>query len=147
VGQRVYSQKFTVGAGLIATQAVVLEDAQLDRMEIIIPDGHNGLTALQVQWSGVPAFPFGGLDPFLRGNDEKVTWDARQEVTANGFSLIGFNADIFDHYWLLRFFVSDLPATRSPISIASPQAAAAPTAEDASAVAALSGDLTDASAA
>lgn len=137
VAPRMFVTPFTVSAGLAGSVNVVLDDLWLKTVRIIIPDGHAGLTALQIQQGGVPVFPY-GPDPYIRGNDEIVDFEWDNEITANGLSLAGFNTDIFDHSWIIRWTVTDLPAKGSPVVIASPQATPA-AAADIAAVTGLSG--------
>jgi hypothetical protein len=122
IAPRLFVQRFTVAAGQTATAPVVLDDARLKSVRIVIPDGHAGLTALQIKQGGAPLFPT-GADPFIRGNNEDVDFEWDDEVTANGLSLLGTNNDIFGHTWILRFVITDLGNT-SPVVIASPQAGA-----------------------
>jgi hypothetical protein len=123
VSTRMYPTVFTVPAGTaIATPVklpVVLEDNLLDNVDIVIPDGHAGLTGLAILWSGAPFFPF-TENSYLIGNNEKVPFPYGGEIAANGFTLAGYNTDIYPHSFYLRWQISDLGAAL-PVSIESAQ--------------------------
>lgn len=143
--KRLYETTFTVPAGTPAAaplvSPVVLEDAQLESVRIVIPPGHFGLTGLAVLWGGIQIVPF-GQGTSIVANDEIIDYAWDDEITANGLALSGFNTDVFPHSFYLRWVITDLPATSSPVVIASPQAAAAPSPDDAAAIAALTDTAT-----
>jgi hypothetical protein len=111
-----------------AQLAVVLDNATLDLFEVLIPDGHNGLTGLAVTWGGTQIIPY-TMGTWISGNGEKVSLDYGGEVTQNGLVMTGYNLDIFDHTFYMRWSVSPLTAA-SAVAIASPQLAATPDAAD-----------------
>ncbi len=119
-----YPVTFTVPAGTPVaapvTVPVILEDAKLISLRIIIPDGHNALTGLRVTWAGTQVVPY-GTGTWIIANSEIIDYDWDDEVTANGLALAGYNTDIFDHSFQLRFTVGDLN-TRPPVAISSPLA-------------------------
>lgn len=108
--KRVYESQFTVPAGTAiatpASQAVVLEDANLDTVRVLVPDGHSGLTGLRITAGGTQILPI-NAGTWIISNDEIFDWPADDEVTANGLSLAGYNLDIYPHTFYLRFQVSD----------------------------------------
>jgi hypothetical protein len=136
--KRLYETTFTVAAGtaLAAPQLVpvALEDAQLESVRIVIPDGHSGFTGLQVRWGGTQVIPFGS-GTWITANAEVMDIDWAGEITADGLVLAGYNTDVFDHSFYLRWLVSDLapPSTATVVSAQAGGAAAA----DASGVATL----------
>ena len=133
---RLYETTFTVAAGtaLAAPQLapVALEDASLVSVRIVIPDGHNGLTGLQVRWAGTQVIPF-GTGTWITANDEvmDIPWDG--EITATGLALAGYNTDVFAHSFYLRWLVEDL-APASTVTVVSAQASG-PAAVDSTGVA------------
>jgi hypothetical protein len=108
--KRIYEAQFTVPAGTViaapVSQPVVLEDANLDTVRVIVPDGHSGLTGLRITWGGVQILP---INPgtWVVSNNEIFDWPADEEVTANGLSLTGYNLDVYPHAFYLRFQISD----------------------------------------
>ena len=127
MGIRRYETEFTVPAGtaIIApfTQQVALEDNQLDSVRIVVPDGHAGLTGLRIVWSGTQKFPYNTGAWFI-ANGESLEIPYAEEITESGLSLTGYNLDVYQHIFFLRWQVSDLP-TAPPVDISSPQAAGA----------------------
>lgn len=123
-GRRAYFTDFLVPLGTPQatplTLQVPLEDANLDQVVIVVPSGHNGFTGLAITWNGAPFYP---LNPggFLVASGEIITHPYDGEITAGGMVLTGFNTDMFDHSFHLRWQISDLPASASPVVIASPQ--------------------------
>lgn len=138
---RIYTTVFTIPANTpIATPAtlpVVLDDEQLDSIEIIIPSGHSALTGIAILWSGVQIAPY-DAGTWINGDDDKLTYDYAGEITANGLSLTGYNLDIYQHSFYLRWFMR-LLTPASPVVITSPQAAGQPAPADVAAVMALTG--------
>ncbi len=149
--KRVYESQFTVPAGTAiaapASQPVVLEDAHLDTVRVLVPDGHSGLTGLRITWGGTQIMP---INPgtWIISNDEIFDWPADEDVTANGLSLAGYNLDIYPHTFYLRFQITD--RTGSPVAgIQSGQldlAATAATTADVSQLATVNVPVTDATA-
>lgn len=136
---RFYTTQFVIPANTAiaapVSQAVILEDAQLDTLTIVIPDGHVGLTGIAITRGGVQTFPF-IQGTWLTGNNDVVQYPYDGEITANGFVLSGYNTDIYPHSFYLRWEISDLTAA-SPVQITSPQAGAAPAPADIASIAAL----------
>lgn len=139
-----YVTRFLVPAGTPQTaplvQPVVLQDLILDTVRVVIPDGHNGTTGIAVLSGGVNIVPY-GQGGFLTGNDEPIDFPWGGEITESGLSLAGYNTDIWDHAFLLRWTAHDIGPAGSPVVIVSPQAAP-PAQADVNAIAALSGTLT-----
>lgn len=135
---RLYGVTFTVAAGtaIAAPQLapVALEDAQLVSVRIVIPDGHNGFTGLQVRWGGTQIIPF-GTGTWITANSETMDVDWGGEITAGGIVLAGYNTDLFPHSFYLRFLITDLAA--APTATVVSAQAAGPAAVDSSGVAAL----------
>jgi hypothetical protein len=107
--RRVYEAQFTVPAGTAiaapVSQPVALEDANLDTVRVLVPDGHSGLTGLRITWGGTQILPI-NAGSWIISNDEIFDWPADEEVTASGLSLTGYNTDIYPHTFYLRFQIS-----------------------------------------
>jgi hypothetical protein len=143
MGTRLYTTQLLVPAGTPqsapVTAAVVLEDATLDSVEIIIPDGHVQLTGIAVLSASAPVVPF-ALGTFISGNNDRLTFPYAAEVTQNGLTVAGFNNDIYPHTFYLRWQISD--RNTSAVTIVSPQAAAPPAPDDLAAITDLTGAFT-----
>ena len=120
IARRMFVTPFTISASAVQGIPVALDDAYLDKVRIIIPPGHSGLTALQIQLSGQPYWPK-GADPFIRGDNEIIDYEWGDEIQENAISLLGFNADVFPHTWTLRWELTDLSTQASTATIDSPQ--------------------------
>lgn len=129
--RRIYTTEFVVPGGTLQSaphlQAVQLEDNNLDLVRIIVPDGHVGFTGLRITWGGTQVVPF-GTGTWWVANNELMDLALDQEVTADGLQLAGYNTDVFDHTFWLRWLVSDLPP-RTVAAITSAQAGGAAAAD------------------
>lgn len=85
-----------------------MEDAHLDRITVIIPDGHAGLTGIRVLWAGTQIIPF-STNVYLTGNDRVVPIQFDDYITVTGLVIQTYNTDIFDHTFFLEAIISDLP--------------------------------------
>ena len=77
----------------------------LERLEIMIPPGHSGLTGIHVDHQGMPLVPFGLPPAFLIASRETIGVDVGFEVGA-ALSVVTYNTDTFDHSHYLRAFVN-----------------------------------------
>lgn len=140
---RFYFVSVAVPAGTPQTapvvQPVLLEDNQLDQVQVIIPDGHDGTTGLQVQWNGTTIVPY-NTGAYLVGNNEEPVFPYGSEVTESGLQIAAFNTDVYEHSFFLRFQISDLTATPA-VPFISPQAQGAPPPATVAAVVSLAGTV------
>lgn len=123
---RLYTSQLIVPVGTpIAapfSQPVVLDDINLDKVTVIIPDGHAGLTGVAIFWGGVQIVPYTGAT-WLTGNGEAIDFEYDGQVTAAGLTVAGYNLDVFQHAFLFRWFLSPLTGG-SPVTIDSANTAA-----------------------
>lgn len=87
---------------------VTLEDAILKGVECVVPDGHCGLTGIRLLQSQQQIFPWAN-NSYLVANDEKIPIAYDDQIQSSGITAQGFNTDIFDHSFYLRFTITDLP--------------------------------------
>jgi len=99
------------GTNSDAPQSTVwaLEDSYLQSIEIIIPDGHVGLTGIRVTQAGTALMPY-SITEYLVGNDERLVIPFNGEMTARGLVVETYNQDLIHHKHWLRAVVSDLAA-------------------------------------
>jgi hypothetical protein len=90
-----------------------LEDAQLEKITIIIPDGHSGLTGIRILWSGTQIVPF-ALNYYLTGNDRVIEVKLNSYITVNALSIETYNLDIFAHTFWIEALVTDPPVSGQP---------------------------------
>jgi hypothetical protein len=88
-----------------------LADANLDFIDIIVPDGHSGQTGVAVFWSGTQIVPWGN-DTWIVANDEKIHVPVNSYITISGLSVYAYNLGQFEHSFYLRAHVT---YTTSPV--------------------------------
>ncbi len=82
---------------------------ELARLEVVIPDGHVGLTGLAVVWGGRQLVPYEG-DEWITGNDDTIALELDLYVDSR-VTVLTYNLDdTFVHSHLLRGYVKDLEA-------------------------------------
>jgi len=81
-----------------------LVDANLEYIDIIIPDGPSGQLGVAVYWSGTQIVPW-GTDSWLITNDEKIHIPVDSYITVSGLSVYTYNEGIFPHTIYLRALV------------------------------------------
>ena len=141
---RIYTTVFTVPAHTLpaapVTQPVALDDEILDTVEIVIPDGHAALTGIAVLWSGVQIAPY-VAGQWVSGDGDKISYDYNGEITAAGLSLAGYNTDVYQHTFYLRWYMS-LRGSQLPVVIDSAQASGTQSAAAVNAITSLAGTVT-----
>lgn len=105
---RVSTPRSTAEASPQETE-VSLPQGTLESVEVVIPEGHAGLTGLAIQYSGEHIFPW-GLGTWLEGDDEVVRLPVGRELGGSPVVVRTYNTDdTFSHDHLLRFLVLDPP--------------------------------------
>jgi hypothetical protein len=79
---------------------------ELVGVSIIIPDGHNGLTGIQLAVAHSQAIPFTRA-AWIVGNDDEVSFDTIGYPNNGAWSAFVYNADIFQHIFHVRYEVAD----------------------------------------
>lgn len=96
---------------------------QVDRVEILVPPGHSGLTGFQLRHSGAGVFPRED-NKFVTADSEIIKWDVDDVPTSGRWALRVFNADIYPHSWYVRYLVREIgvqaPISRPPLDIQQP---------------------------
>ena len=110
VANRIESASVTVAAGTPqsgpATTDVSFPDGTLQRLEIVVPDGHAGFTGIQVLASNAQMVPY-TAGAFLVANGETLAFDLVGQIDTGFFQVRAYNTDIYAHTFHLRFFVLD----------------------------------------
>ena len=133
MAERIELRDVTIPAG--TTQATPLSvDVSFDpgvvtAVEIVIPDGVAGLSGIQLAQAHQHVIPYAG-SAFLVSNDETVKWPLDGYLNTGNWQVIGYNTDVFDHTYHLRFLIDELGGVdttppSSPLAI-SPGASEAP---------------------
>jgi hypothetical protein len=85
-----------------------LEDNQLIKISIEVPDGHCGLTGVRILWSQQQIVPFAN-NSFFVANDRTIDYQFDDYITSSGLVVQGFNTDIFPHTFYITALITNLP--------------------------------------
>lgn len=85
---------------------------ELVGIELVIPDGHAGLTGLRLAVAHAQVIPY-TVGAWISGNDEKIEWDTAAYVQTGAWSVFVYNTDLIDHTFHLRYLVADFALTGS----------------------------------
>jgi hypothetical protein len=117
---RVESFDVLVAAGTAQAAAVTtdctFQDGVLVRLELDVPDGHAGLTGIQILSAKGQMIPY-TAGTFLVANDHQFGWDLVGQIDTGSFQVKAFNTDIYPHTFHVRFSVLDfaqIPASPAP---------------------------------
>lgn len=108
----------TPGGTLIASPQSTplgLEDAKLNEVRVIIPDGHCGLTGIRLLQSGQQIFPWSNLH-YLIGNNRVISFPYTGEITVSGLVAVTYNLDTFNHTHYLEIVIEDITARNVAVS-------------------------------
>ena len=98
----------TTPAGTLSSSPLItpwpLADANLEWIEIVVPDGPSGQVGVAVYWSGTQIVPW-GTDSWIITNNEKLHIPVDSYITISGLSVYTYNEGIFDHTVYLRALV------------------------------------------
>lgn len=92
-----------------AVQDVSFPAGKVVQIEVVIPDGHAGVTGLAIMQSQSIVIPASG-NVWIVSNDEKIIWDYRDVLNNGSWQLSGYNNDQTNpHTFYLRFLVAENP--------------------------------------
>lgn len=108
---RVEAFKVTVAAG-VAQAAPTSTDISFNPGEIVgieiqVPDGHAGLTGLQIGSAHQPLIP-NTAGAFIIANNETIEWTMQGLPDTGNWQAFCFNTDRFPHSFYIRFLVVEL---------------------------------------
>lgn len=85
-----------------------LERGAVERMDVVIPSGHVGLTGVAFSWGGRQIIPYEGGE-WITGNDDEVTVELDFDLSARALTVLTYNTDdTFGHSHHLRAYIVDL---------------------------------------
>jgi hypothetical protein len=89
-----------------ANYSLVVPDGYLQRVEVTIPDGHNGLTGLQLLAANAQLVPatFGA---YLVGNDQTLAFDMVGVIDTGNFQANAYNTGVFAHTFYGLWYMLD----------------------------------------
>jgi hypothetical protein len=79
---------------------------ELVGVTIIIPDGHNGLTGIQLAVAHAQALPY-TRGAWIVGNDDQPAFDTVGYPNNGAWSALVYNVDAFPHTFHVRYEVAD----------------------------------------
>lgn len=94
--------------------AVNFDPGLVEKVWVVIPDGHAGITGIILAVAHEPVVPFNRrVSPtaawrFIEGNDESIPFDLTGYPDSGQWSVWLFNEDANAHQWQLRFEVNEL---------------------------------------
>lgn len=108
---RIESFTVTIPAGTaIATPVTVptsFPDGVVVQIETRIPSGPSGLMGFAFQHSSQQIIPRTDGE-WILGDDDYFTWPLQNYPTGNKWSVLGYNLDVYDHSFYLRYLVNEL---------------------------------------
>ena len=81
-------------------------EGYIEEIEIIIPDGVNGVVGFQLMFAGTVVLPL-NQQKYIVGNNEKITWRLFRKYTSGDWAVRAYNQGVFEHTLYLRFLVVD----------------------------------------
>lgn len=115
---RVYAFTATCPAGTPASapvaQVTSFPPVPVEAIELIVPDGHSGLTGIAIQQAHQAVIPL-NAGQFLITNDEKMNFPVQDYLDNGDWQVIMYNTDVYPHSFYLRFLCQDAPG---PLAVA-----------------------------
>lgn len=81
------------------------QDGVVERVEIVIPNGHAGLTGIAMFFSLAQVIPYVG-GQFVRGNNRRYSFDLDNLPTGQLWQAFAFNTDIRSHSFRVLFHIA-----------------------------------------
>ena len=110
VANRVEAFAITVPAGTAQASPQVtsttFDDGSVVRIELDVPDGHFGLTGIQILAAGAQYIPKTN-GTYLIADGHDFAWDVIVTIDTGAWSVQAYNTDVYDHTFYLRFSVLD----------------------------------------
>lgn len=114
--ERIYPVTFLVQLGTVQalpqTKNVILEDAFLVAIELLIPPGPSGFTGLRVRSSRQQILPWGNTDWIIADNYRNI-FPVNEQIGSKSISVQGYNEDVYDHTFYMRFQIRTLTDNQS----------------------------------
>lgn len=124
MAQQFFAFKVTVPAGTATatptSTSVAFDQATVQTIEIVIPDGHAGLTGIALAQAHQQIIPQ-NTGQWIISNDEKLSFPVEDFLDNGDWQAICYNTDVYDHSFYLRFLCADIVAP--PVAALNPAAA------------------------
>lgn len=129
MAERIEVGSITITAGTLSsapmTKDVSFKDGIVDRVELVVPDGCNGLVGFALQAAHQQVIPWTNAG-WIIANDEVIVWPLDGYISSGSWQLIGYNTDVFDHTIYARFLITERSAPGLGSAVAPIVIAAAP---------------------
>lgn len=108
MAEEVYSFTANIPAGTAIATPVTVDMSTptrtIDRIQIVVPTGPNGLVGFAIANAGVPVIPRnrGG---WIIANGEVVDWALQEQITSGSWQLIGYNLGQYSHNLYVRLLM------------------------------------------
>lgn len=107
---RTYALSVTIPAGTQQSNPQVTpwvtEDNQIDRIELLIPPGNNGLAGIRVMKGDTQLIPW-GTGTWIVGNGTDHYWPIGAYLATSDMTIQAYNMGAYPHTFYLRMQVSD----------------------------------------
>lgn len=84
----------------------------VNRIEIVVPPGCNGLVGFALGAAGQPVLPY-NAGAFVVASGETIGWDLIGQIESGAWQCFGYNTGIYSHTLYLRFYLA-LPQDSAP---------------------------------
>lgn len=106
----------TIAAGTPSTAPTVTAMAVgtriVERVQILVPPGANGLVGFALRAAGQQVIPYGS-GQWIVANGETIDWPLDGQIESGAWSLLGYNNGIYPHTLQVRFLLT-LPRLPQP---------------------------------
>lgn len=118
---RILPFKVTIPAGTTPaapfTQALNLDNWEIERIDLEVPPGPAGLMGFQVFNNGVAWIPYGS-NSWLVWDDHSESYYMTDQPTGSGWSVVGYNEGFYPHTVTVRVHVN--PVTPNQVAAVAP---------------------------
>jgi hypothetical protein len=123
MAQQVYAFPVTVAAGTPSTAPTAVDvsfpQAIVTEVQIIVPDGHAGLTGIALQQAHQAVIPK-NAGHFIVSNDEKLSFPLEDFLDNGNWQALVYNTDIYGHTFYLRFLCATIGTAVAPPAAPAP---------------------------
>lgn len=104
-----------------ARVSLPMNDAEVRRIQVIIPAGHIGQTGVRIDYGGQQVIPFTS-GAWVVSDGEVIDWpDLTNFPTGGQWQAVGYNLDkLTAHAFYFRFSLDDLAGTLEPSPLVTP---------------------------
>lgn len=98
-----------------ATFPLVFAPSKVERIEVRVPPGPNGLMGFSINNGGGNYIPEGSGN-WIIDNDRPLVWDVTNAPDNGNWLVVAYNLDVLVHTIYVRFSISGIPVVNLPSS-------------------------------